>query len=145
MLFRSTLCPVPAIDTKEFAKLLTLNLIAQQQLIAAFDPMLRSSGSASVIGVTSTVGQTPRAYWGGYGCSKAALDMLLLTYAQEVANISGIRVAIVNPGATATKMRAKAFPGEDPDTLKPPSVVGDAIARLVIDGFETGYQIRVEG
>ena len=140
-----TLSPVPAMDSKEFARLLTLNVMAQQQMIAAFDPMLRASDCASVIGITSTVGQTPRAYWGAYGCSKAALDMLLLTYAEEVTNISGIRVAIVNPGATATKMRAKAFPGEDPNTLKQPSVVGNEVARLVIEGFETGLRIRFEG
>ncbi len=140
-----TLSPVPAIDAKEFAKLLTLNIMAQQQLIAAFDPMLRASENASVIGVTSTVGQNPRAYWGGYGASKAALDTLLLAYAEEVAKISKIKVAIVNPGATATRMRAKAFPGEDQATLKAPSVVGDAISKLVVDGFETGFRIRVEG
>ncbi len=140
-----TLTPVAAIDAKEFAKVLTLNIMAQQQMIAAFEPMLRASDGASVIGVTSTVGQSPRAYWGAYGASKAALDNLLLTYAEEVANISKIKVAIVNPGATATRMREKAFPGEDQATLKAPSVVGDAIAKLVTDGFTTGYRIRVEG
>lgn len=140
-----TLSPVPAIDAKEFARLLTLNVMAQQQLIAAFDPLLRASESASVIGVTSTVGQNPRAYWGGYGASKAALDTLLLAYAEEVARISKIRVAIVNPGATATKMREKAYPGEDQAALKAPSVVGDAITRLVVDGFETGFRTKIEG
>lgn len=140
-----TLSPVASIDAKEFAQLLTLNIMAQQQMIAAFDPLLRASESAAVIGVTSTVGQTPRPYWAAYGASKAALDMMLLCYAEEVARISNIRVAIVNPGATATKMRAKAFPGEDQTTLKTPSVVGDAIAQLVINGFETGFRIRVEG
>lgn len=140
-----TLTPVAAIDSKEFARILTLNLMAQQQMIAAFDPLLRASDNASVIGVTSTVGQTPRPYWGAYGASKAALDTLLLAYAQEVVNISKVKVAIVNPGATATRMREKAFPGEDPATLKAPAVVGDAIARLVANGFETGCRIRVEG
>lgn len=140
-----TLSPVASIDAKEFASLLTLNLMAQQQLIAAFDPMLRQSPAASVIGVTSSVGKSPRAYWGGYASSKAALDMLLLTYGEEVANISKIKVAIVDPGATATKMRARAFPGEDPATLKGPEVVGDAILKLTTDGFEPGARVRVEG
>ena len=140
-----SLTPVPAIEAKEFARVLTLNVMAQQQLIAAFDPMLRASADASVIGVTSSVGQQPRAYWGGYGASKAALETLLLTYGEEVAKISKIRVAIVNPGATATKMREKAFPGEDPATLKSPSVVADAITKLVVDGFEPGHRAKVEG
>jgi NAD(P)-dependent dehydrogenase (short-subunit alcohol dehydrogenase family) len=140
-----TLTPVPVIDAREFARLLTLNVMAQQQLIATFDPLLRRSAGASVIGITSTVGQHPRAYWGGYGASKAALDTLLLAYAEEVAKITSIRVAIVNPGATATKMRERAYPGEDQSKLKPPSVVGEAIARLVADGFETGLRTKIDG
>jgi len=140
-----TLSPLPAIDAMEFARLLTLNVMAPQQLVAAFDPLLRASQNASLIGITSTVAQNPRAYWGSYGASKAALETLLLAYADEVSRISNIRVAIVNPGATATQMRAKAYPGEDQSTLKAPSVVGDAIEKLIIDGFETGSRIRIEG
>ena len=139
-----TLAPVAAIDAKEFARLLTLNVMAQQQLIAAFDPLLRASPAASVLGVTSSVGLHPRPYWGAYGASKAALDNLLIAYGGEVANISKIKVAIVDPAATATKMRQKAYPGEDQTALKNPSVVGDAILRLVTGGFENGHRIRVE-
>lgn len=140
-----TLSPVPAIDPKEFARLLTLNVMAQQQLVAAFDPLLRASAGARVIAVTSSVGKNARPYWGAHGASKAALDTLLLCYAQEVTNISRIKVAIVDPGATATKMRQKAFPGEDQAMLKSPAVVGEAILKLVLDGFENGHRIRVEG
>ena len=139
-----TLAPVPAIDPKEFAQLLTLNIMAQQQLIAAFDPLLRASDDASVIGVTSSVGKNARPYWGAHGASKAALDTLLLAYGQEVANISQIKVAIVDPAATATKMRQKAFPGEDQAKLKSPSVVGEAILELAVQGFDNGHRIRVE-
>jgi NAD(P)-dependent dehydrogenase (short-subunit alcohol dehydrogenase family) len=140
-----TLSAVPAIDAKEFARVLTLNVMAPQQLIAAFDPLLRASSAASLIGLTSSIGAQPRPYWGGYGASKAALDNLLLAYGQEVARISNIRVAIVDPAATATKMRAKAYPGEDPETVKSPAVAGEAIARLIEQGFESGCRIRVEG
>jgi NAD(P)-dependent dehydrogenase (short-subunit alcohol dehydrogenase family) len=138
-----SLTPVSQIDAKEFSALLTLNIGAQQAMLAAFDGMLRASAGASVIGVTSSVGANPRAYWGAYGASKAALDNLLLTYGQEVEDISNIRVAIVDPGATATKMRARAFPGEDPATLKGPEVVGDRIAMLVSEHFASGTRIRV--
>ncbi|ATE65052.1 SDR family NAD(P)-dependent oxidoreductase [Rhizorhabdus dicambivorans] len=140
-----TLAPVPAIDAKEFARLLTLNVMAQQQMIAAFDPMLRASPAGRVIGVTSTVAQNPRAYWGAYGASKAALDNLLLAYGEEVTNISPVKVAIVNPGATATAMRRKAFPGEDQTTLKTPETVAQAIATLLQSDFQTGLRTTVEG
>lgn len=139
-----TLAPVAAIDAKEFAKLLTLNLMAQQQMIAAFDPLLRASEAGRLIGVTSSVGAAPRAYWGAYGASKAALDTLLIAYGEENANISPVRVAIVDPGATATAMRRKAFPGEDQSALKSPETVANAILTLVTEGYETGKRIRVE-
>lgn len=137
-----TLTPVPAIDGKEFNKLLTLNLLANQALVAAFDPLLRKSRNARVAAVTSSVGRSPRAYWGAYGASKAALETLVLSYGEEVRSF-GIRVAIIDPGATATVMRTRAFPGEDPSTIKPPEVVGSAIAELLGSGFETGYRLDV--
>jgi NAD(P)-dependent dehydrogenase (short-subunit alcohol dehydrogenase family) len=140
-----TLTPVAQIDGKEFNKVLTLNLLAQQAMIAAFDPLLRSSEAAAVLGVTSSVGRHPRAYWGAYGASKAALETLLLSYGDEVRNTSQVRVAIVDPGATATVMRARAFPGEDPATLKPPSAVAGAIVDLLKTGFETGHRLEVDG
>ena len=136
-----TLTPVPHIDPKEFARVMTLNVTAQATMIAAFDAMLRASKSASVIGVTSSVGATPRAYWGAYGASKAAFDTLLGTYADETSG--RIKVAIVDPGATRTAMRARAYPGEDPASLKPPEVVAIRIAALVRDGFKSGERIRV--
>ena len=138
-----SLSPVPAIDGKEFNKLLTLNLIAQQALIAAFDPLLRKSDRGRLLAVTSSVGRQPRAYWGAYGASKAALETLALSYGEEVRNLSPVKVAIVDPGATATQMRAHAYPGEDPSTVKPPSTVADAIVGLLRGNFETGRRLEV--
>ena len=138
-----TLGPVTQIDMKEFAKLLTLNVTAQVALLAAFDPMLKRSGRGRVIGVTSSVGASPRAYWGAYGASKAALDTLLLSYAAEVANTSKTRVAILDPGATRTKMRERAYPGEAPASVKPPEVVADHILAMLTADFETGHRDRV--
>ena len=138
-----TLAPVAAIDAKEFAQLLTLNVGAQAALIAAFDPLLRASERGRLIAITSSVAQNPRAYWGAYGASKAALENLTQAYAQEIANISKVRAAIINPGATATKMRAKAYPGEDPATLKQPAMVGETIARILVDDFETGARLQL--
>ncbi|HYD12082.1 MAG TPA: SDR family NAD(P)-dependent oxidoreductase [Allosphingosinicella sp.] len=133
-----TLGPVAQIDVKEFSKVLTLNLLAQQALIAAFDPMLRRSEAGRVLALTSSVAAAPRAYWGAYGASKAALETLVTAYGQEVGNVTPIRTAIVNPGATATQMRARAFPGEDPATLKQPDAVGQAVVELLKRDFESG-------
>lgn len=138
-----TLTPVPAIDAKEFSRLLTLNLLANQALIAAFDPLLRKSEAGRAVAITSSVGARPRAYWGAYGASKAALETMVLAYAEETAKLTPIRVAIVDPGATATVMRVRAFPGEDPARLKQPSVVGEAIAELLASDFETGRRLEI--
>jgi len=138
-----TLTPVAQIDAKEFSKVITLNLLAPQALIATCDPLLRKSDAGRVVAVTSSVGATPRAYWGAYGASKAALETLALSYAEEVARLTSVRVAIVDPGATATVMRARAFPGEDPATIKQPREVGEAIAALLGGEFETGYRLEL--
>lgn len=138
-----TLSPVPVIDAAEFNRVLTLNLLAQQALIAAFDDLIRASDAGRLIVMTSSVGSKPRAFWGAYGASKAALENLVLSYAEEVQNLSRVKVAIVDPGKTRTKMRALAYPGEDPATLKEPVVVGEAIAKLLTDDFDTGARLAI--
>lgn len=139
-----TLAPVSAIDAKEFARLITLNLTAQQALIAAFDPMLRKSSDGRLVAITSGVAQNPRAYWGAYAASKAALETLVTAYGEEVKNISAIRTAILDPGPTRTAMRAKAYPGEDPAMLKSPEAVAEILAGLVTDDIPTGFRTRLE-
>ena len=140
-----TLAPVPAIDGAEFARLFTLNVTAQQVLIASFDALLRKSDAGRLVALTSSVGATPRAFWGAYGASKAALETLVSSYGEEVKNLSAVRTAIVDPGRTRTQMRAKAYPGEDPATVKEPSVVADAIVAMLTTEFETGHRLVVEG
>ena len=140
-----TLAAVPAIDQRELAQVLTLNVSAQAALLAAFDPLLCNADAGKVIGLTSSVGRSPRAYWGMYGASKAAFETLLAAYGDEIENISKVRVAILDPGATRTKMRARAYPGEDQQTVKPPEVVAERIAALVVDGFPANHTERVEG
>ena len=138
-----SLGPVSAIDSAEFNKILTLNLLSQQAMIAAFDAMLRKSQSGSVVAITSSVAANPRAFWGAYGASKAALENIVLSYGDEVKNLSPLKVAIVDPVRTRTDMRAKAYPGEDPNTLKEPSVVGEAICDLLATDFETGHKLTL--
>lgn len=140
-----TLAPVPAIDGAEFTRVFTLNVIAQQVLIASFDALLRKSEAGRLVVLTSSVGATPRAFWGAYGASKAALENLVTSYGEEVRNLSAVRTAIIDPGRTRTKMRAAAYPGEDSMTVKEPSVVADAITNLLQSDFQTGARISVEG
>jgi NAD(P)-dependent dehydrogenase (short-subunit alcohol dehydrogenase family) len=138
-----SLGPVPAIDGKEFNKILTLNLIAQQALIAGFDPMLRKSANARLVAITSSVGRKPRAFWGAYGASKAALETLVLSYGEEMRNLGKIRTAIVDPGRTRTEMRANAYPGEDPASVKLPSVVADRLVEILASDFATGERFEI--
>ena len=140
-----TLAPVPAIDGAEFARLFTLNVTAQQVLIASFDALLRKSDAGRLVALTSSVGAAPRAFWGAYGASKAALETLVASYGEEVKNLSAVRTIIVDPGRTRTQMRAKAYPGEDPATVKEPSVVADAIVTMLTTEFETGHRLVVAG
>lgn len=139
-----SLSPVPAFDPKELSQVMTLNVSAQAALLGAFDPMLKASKRGRVVGLTSSVGRQARAYWGMYGASKAAFENLLLSYAEEVRHLSQTRVAIVDPGATRTKMRARAYPGEDPSSVKPPERVAERIVALLAEDFETGAFVRVD-
>ena len=140
-----SLSAVAAIDPREFARTLTLNVSAQAALIAAFDTMLRNAEAGQVIGITSSLAQNPRAYWGAYAASKAALEALLRSYADEMRNIARVRIALVDPGRTRTRMRAQAYPGEDPADVKPPEVVAERLVALAVEGFETGHYERVVG
>lgn len=135
--------PVAQIDPKQFGQAVTINLLATQALLASFDPLLKRSAAGRVIGLTSSVGAEPRAYWGAYGATKAAFDNLLDVYAQEVGNISPVRVAIIDPGATRTQMRAKAYPGEDPKSVKEPSIVADRIVSLLTSDFANRHRERI--
>ena len=138
------LTPVQDIDAKEYARLISLNLLANQALIAAFDRLLRKSDKAEVVALTSSVGDEPRAFWGAYGSSKAALETLIGAYADETAFTGKMRVHVVDPGATRTRMRQLAFPGEDPDRLKGPDVVAEKVLARLLSDAPTGERIRVE-
>jgi NAD(P)-dependent dehydrogenase (short-subunit alcohol dehydrogenase family) len=138
-----TLTPVTQIEPKQFNQAITTNILATQILLAAFDPLLKRSGQGRIIGMTSSVGSQPRAYWAAYGATKAAFESMLDSYAQEVEKIGGVKVAIVDPGATRTTMRAKAYPGEDPSTVKPANIVGEQVVELLIKDFQTGHRMSV--
>ena len=139
-----SLSPVEHLDAKELAKIFATNVFASQALIAAFDPMLRRSAQADVVGLTSSVASEPRAFWGGYGASKAAFENLLASYADETAHAGKLRVQLIDPGATRTRMRQNAFPGEEPSSLKTPDVVAAAILEHLLGDSETGSRVRID-
>ncbi|MEY4237719.1 MAG: hypothetical protein RL339_320 [Pseudomonadota bacterium] len=134
---------VTDIEASSLSKALTANASATQALIARFDPLLRKSANPHFVYLTTSVATSPRAWWGAYAASKAAAEVLVDCYAQEVRNITKIRVAIIDPGATRTAMRAKAYPGEDPKRNKEPSVVADRIVALLGEQFASPHRERV--
>ena len=139
-----SLSPVEHLDPKELTRVFALNVHANQALIAAFDPLLRRADKADVVGITSSVGSEPRAFWGGYGASKAAFEILLGAYADETAHAGKLRVQIIDPGATRTRMRQLAFPGEEPGALKGPEVVAAAILEHLQGNAVTGSRVRID-
>lgn len=123
------LAPIPDIAPKAWRRAFDVNVEANWRLLRTLDPLLRASGGARVIVMTSRIGgEVARPFWGTYAASKAALEMLAKTYAEETAK-TGVRVAIVDPGPMRTKMRAEAMPGEDPKTLPDPSEIAPVILK----------------
>jgi NAD(P)-dependent dehydrogenase (short-subunit alcohol dehydrogenase family) len=141
--FLPSLTPVSQIEPKQFGQAMTVNVLATQALIAAFDPLLKRAGQGRVIGLTSSVGAAPRPYWGAYAATKAAFEVLLECYASEIEKLGDTRVAILDPGATRTTMRARAYPGEDPASVKPPETVAARILALVTGDFPTRHRERI--
>lgn len=123
-----SLTPVSHHEPKDFNRVITLNLNATYRLIRSLEPVLRFSDAARAIFFTTGVAAQPRAFWGAYAASKAGMEALVRTWADEV-EVSNIRAAIVNPGAMRTRMRATAYPGEDAETLPPP----EEIIPLIVD------------
>ena len=138
------LMPLPHVPPAQFDKIMALNVGAQYRLIRACDPLLRASSAGRLLALTSSVATAPRAYWGPYAASKAALQNLVDTYGEEVRNVSAVRTAVIDPGGTRTRMRQSAFPGEDPATLKTPDVVAERIVQLLVEDFETGARLVVK-
>jgi NAD(P)-dependent dehydrogenase (short-subunit alcohol dehydrogenase family) len=125
-----TLTPLAHLDPKVFQQLLDVNVTANWRLIRSLDPLLRRSDAGRVLFVSSSVARNPRAYWGGYAMSKAALESLALTYAAEC-EPTAIRVNLLNPGPLRTAMRARAMPGEDPETVSPPEAAASLIVEML--------------
>lgn len=130
------LAPIPDISAKAWRRAFDVNVEANWRLLKTLDPLLRASGAARVLVVTSRIGgEIARPFWGAYAASKAALEMLARTYAEETKQ-AGIRVAIIDPGAMRTRLRAEAMPGEDPATLPDPSEIAPLILKAASPDYD---------
>ena len=124
-----TLGPMGDIDPETWDRVVAVNLSANWRLIRAFDPALRASDAGRAMFVTSGVGRSVVAYWGAYAATKAALEMMVRTWAAETGK-TAMRINIIDPGRSRTAMRAEAFPGEDPMTLPAPDEITDVFVDL---------------
>lgn len=131
--------PLAQIDPKEWEDTLNVNLTANWRFIRSLDPLLRLSTAGRAVLISSSAAHKARAYWGPYAVTKVAVEMLARTWAAETENLSNLKVNLFNPGPTRTRMRAKAYPGEDPEVLPPPEETAKAILALCLPSFqETG-------
>jgi NAD(P)-dependent dehydrogenase (short-subunit alcohol dehydrogenase family) len=126
-----TLSPIGHIDPAIFEKVMAVNVTANWRLIRSLDPLLRQSDAGRAIFVTSGISRRVVPYWSAYATSKAALDMMIRTYAAESAHTK-LRVNLYNPGPTRTGMRKEAFPGENPESLPPPEGHAEALIQLAL-------------
>lgn len=132
------LSPLPHVTADAFAEVIDVNLTANWRLIRSLDPLLRRSDAGRAIFVSSGAATSNTAYWGPYSIAKAGLEALVRTWAAELES-TPVKVNLINPGPIRTGMRAKAFPGEDPGTLKTPEDLVPLFVRLASrDLAETG-------
>jgi NAD(P)-dependent dehydrogenase (short-subunit alcohol dehydrogenase family) len=126
-----TFSPLGHIAPQTWTEVIDLNLTANWRLIRAMDPLLRAAPAGRAIFVTAGVARRASAYWGPYAVSKAALEILVKIYAGEIAK-TRVRANLIDPGIVRTRLRACAYPGEDPTSLPPPESVTDAFLALAL-------------
>lgn len=124
-----TMTPLVQYDAKAWQEVFDVNVHANWRLMRVVEPLLRLSDAGRAILVSSAAASHPKAYWGAYAVTKSALETMTKVWAAELANTS-VRVNLLNPGATRTQMRAMAFPGEDPLSLKTPDALTDTFLEL---------------
>ena len=125
---------MPHIAPDEFEKVMAINVTANYRLLRSLDLLLRQAEAGRAVFVSSSSARSAKPYWGLYAASKAALEALVKSYAGEVAN-TRLKVNLFYPGAVRTAMRAKAMPGEDPDTLPRPEAVAPRLVDMIGPGF----------
>jgi NAD(P)-dependent dehydrogenase (short-subunit alcohol dehydrogenase family) len=123
------LTPVAHLEPKAWDRVVAANLTATYRILRSFEPLLRAAEAGRALIFTSGVAARPRAFWGAYAATKAGLEALVRCWADEVED-SGMRAVIIDPGKIRTRMRAEAFPAEDPMTLPEASELGPIVVEL---------------
>jgi NAD(P)-dependent dehydrogenase (short-subunit alcohol dehydrogenase family) len=123
------LWPVAHVEPRRWDRVVATNLTATYRLIRSFEPLLRASDAGRAIFLTSGAAAHPTAFWGVYATTKAGMEAMVRAWADEIEHTS-VRAVLLNPGAMRTRMRAEAFPGEDPDTLPDPAEIGPMIVEI---------------
>jgi NAD(P)-dependent dehydrogenase (short-subunit alcohol dehydrogenase family) len=136
------LTPLTHLEPKTFDDLLDINVTANWRLIRSLDPLLRRSEAGRALFISSGVARKHVPFWGGYAMSKAALESLALTYAAECQG-TNIKANLLNPGPVRTAMRAKAMPGEDPETLPLPELLGPLIVEMLSPSYQKNGELVV--
>ena len=124
-----SLTPVSHIEPKHWDRVMAVNATATYRLIRSTEPLLRAAPAGRAIFLTTGRVARPKAFWGPYGASKAAMEHLVRTWADELEQTS-VRAVLLDPGVMRTRMRAEAMPGEDPTTLTDPSEIGPLVVEL---------------
>ncbi|MDB5537809.1 MAG: family NAD(P)-dependent oxidoreductase [Devosia sp.] len=135
-----TLSPLPHVAPEEFEKVMAVNVTANYRLLRSTDLLLRQADAGRAVFVSSSSAKSARPYWGLYAASKAAVDAMVKAYAGEVEQTS-VRANVFYPGAVRTAMRAKAMPGENPDTLPQPREIAGALVDMVSPNLTQNGQI----
>lgn len=136
------LSPLTHVDSKDWRRVFEINVDANWRLLRTLDPLLRRSEAGRAVFVTSAEARLCTAYYGPYAASKAALETLVKTYAAEIATTS-VRANLLDPGVTRTRLRSRAFPGEDPMTVKPPEALVPLFAGMASAEYQSNGQIMV--
>lgn len=138
------LSPLPHVKPEDFEKVMAVNVTANYRLLRATDLLLRQSTAGRAVFVSSSSARSARPFWGLYAASKAAVDAMAKSYAGEVAQTK-VKVNVFYPGAVRTGMRAKAMPGENPDTLPQPSEIAPRLIDLISPSVkESGKLFNIE-
>jgi NAD(P)-dependent dehydrogenase (short-subunit alcohol dehydrogenase family) len=130
------LSPVPHLEPKALERLYALNVLANHRLIRTLDPLLRASDAGRAVFLTDSRASVGPAFWGGYGATKAALDVMVRAWAAESARITRLRVNLVDPGPVRTRLREDAYPGERAELLPTPAEVATRIVPLLAPAWD---------
>lgn len=125
------LWPVSHLDPQQWERVVAVNLTSTYRLIRSMEPLLRQAEAGRAIFLTTAAVPRPRAFWGAYAATKAGMESLVRCWADEIEHTQ-IRAILVDPGAMRTRMRAEAYPGEDPETLPDPSEIGPLMVELAL-------------